>query len=65
MLDIELFSELCWCGDSPRGWNRFTRRGILYRGKAHIVDASAPFITKTKTVTPVEGRAGRSDTWGT
>ena len=65
MLDIEEFSLVCWCGDLPRKWNRRTGRGILYRGKAQIVDSAAPFVTKARIGTTEENILGHSVTYGT
>jgi len=62
MLDIEKFSELCWCGEHPRIWNKRTGRGILYRGYSRILDLTAPFQSKLVVEADI---GGRGLTWGT
>jgi len=61
MLDIELFSEFCWCGERPRIWNKRTGRGIIYRGYGHILDTTAPYHVIVRR----DERYSRSFTWGT
>jgi hypothetical protein len=67
MLDIEEFAIDAWCTPQAVKWNRWAKRGILYRGYEKV--ASAEYFradeVKRKERTAPREYVGRGVTYGT